>query len=97
MTDLLKVILDVTSEQQKNAQDKQTGFTALHVLVATGRINSNLGETIIRLMLNNGCRTDIRDKQGCTAKQYLTPNDQGYILIQAAEKKEGTCMWRRYF
>ncbi|XP_060067394.1 TPR and ankyrin repeat-containing protein 1-like [Ylistrum balloti] len=85
--DFLKYLFEsyLKTADEKDAKDS-AGNTALHKLVVCGQINTTLGETILRLLLNNGCNTTVRDMSGRTPIQYLGSKDAGYVHIQAAEK-----------
>ncbi|XP_033726508.1 TPR and ankyrin repeat-containing protein 1-like [Pecten maximus] len=85
--DFLKYLFEsyLKTAKEKDAKDSG-GSTALHNLVVCGQINTTLGETILRLFLNNGCSTKVIDKSGKTPIQYLGSKDAGYAHIQAAEK-----------
>lgn len=75
--------------ETKDALNRE-GKTAFHVLVHSGRINDSLGETLLRLLINNGCQSSIPDKNGKLAIDYLTPNDLGFNILSTSTKVAGT-------
>ncbi|XP_061181485.1 TPR and ankyrin repeat-containing protein 1-like [Saccostrea echinata] len=68
-----------TPEEKDAVDDKKK--TAYHILVHSGKINGSLGETLLRLLMNNGCRPSIPDADGKLPIDYLTPTDMGYSLL----------------
>ncbi|KAK3609568.1 hypothetical protein CHS0354_019581 [Potamilus streckersoni] len=83
---LLKYLLEKysTVPEQRDAVDS-SGNGPYHVLIHTGNLNSTIGETIVRLFLNHGCRLDIPDALGKLPIQYLKPTDQIYQIMKKAE------------
>lgn len=75
--------------ETKDGLDRE-GRTAFHVLVHSGKINDSIGETLLRLLINNGCRSSITDRNGKFAIDYLTPNDLGFSILSASTKVAGT-------
>lgn len=75
--------------ETKDALDRD-GRTGFHVLVHSGRINESIGETLLRLLINNGCRSSISDRNGKFAINYLTPNDIGFNILSSSIKVAGT-------
>lgn len=73
----------------KNALDVE-GRTGLHVIVHSGKINDSIGETLLRLLISNGCRSSIQDRNGKLAIDYLTPNDLGFNILSTSTKVAGT-------
>ncbi|XP_062597185.1 TPR and ankyrin repeat-containing protein 1-like [Saccostrea cucullata] len=80
--DLIKLMFSqyLTTPEEKDAVDDKKR-TAFHVLVHSGKINGSLGETLLRLLVNNGCRPSIPDAEGKLPIDYLTPTDMGYSLL----------------
>ncbi|XP_064596809.1 TPR and ankyrin repeat-containing protein 1-like [Liolophura sinensis] len=80
---LLKYLLERLHAdfEAKNGVDGN-GDSAYHIVVKSGKANTTVGETAVRLLLNNGCRCDIRDKAGKLPVEYLNPTDQVYSLLQ---------------
>ncbi|KAL3888661.1 hypothetical protein ACJMK2_001026 [Sinanodonta woodiana] len=83
---LLKYLLEkyATVPEQRDAVD-ESGNGPYHVLINTGNLNSTIGETIVRLFLNHGCRMDIPDALGKLPIQYLKPADQIYQIMKKAD------------
>lgn len=75
--------------ETKDALDGD-GRTGLHVIVHSGKNNDSIGETLLRLLINNGCQSSIPDRNGKLAIDYLTPNDLGFSVLSTTTKVAGT-------
>lgn len=73
----------------KDALDGE-GRTALHIIVHSVKYNDSIGETLLRLLINNGCRSSIPDRNGKLAIDYLTPIDLGFNILSTTTKVAGT-------
>ncbi|OPL33701.1 hypothetical protein AM593_07337, partial [Mytilus galloprovincialis] len=61
------------------------GDTVLHILVKDLEIRkTTIGQTIIGLLVNHGCRLDIKDNAGKTPVEYTSKGDQIFRLLQNA-------------
>lgn len=66
-----------------NAQ--YNGDTVLHIIVKDLEIRkTTIGQTIIGLLVNHGCRLDIKDSAGKTPVEYTSKGDQIFRLLQNA-------------
>lgn len=80
---LLKYLLErLNADFNAKNQVDGDGDSAYHIVVKSGKANTTVGETAVRLLLNHGCRCDIRDKAGKVPLEYLNPTDQVYSLLQ---------------
>ncbi|CAC5365908.1 unnamed protein product [Mytilus coruscus] len=52
-------------------------------------VNTTLGETILRLLMNSGCTAYLKNMSGQLPIDYLKPTDQGFTLLQAAKNNAG--------
>ncbi|KAK3102697.1 hypothetical protein FSP39_013218 [Pinctada imbricata] len=88
-TDLLKYMLKqyLNTDARKNAVDKNRD-SAFHFLVRSGKANSTLGETLFRLLLNNGCNPNLVDAASKRPIDYVRPVDQAYSILNSAQKVE---------
>lgn len=75
--------------EAKDALDGE-GRTGLHVIVHSGKIVDSICETLLRLLISNGCKSSIPDRNGKLAIDYLTPNDLGYNILSTTTKVAGT-------
>ena len=82
--------------ETKDAIDSD-GRTGYHLLVHSGRINESVGETLLRLLINNGCKPSIYDRSGKLPIDYLTPNDLGYNILSTSTNIAGICSYDEYF
>ncbi|CAC5364292.1 unnamed protein product [Mytilus coruscus] len=84
-TDFLKFLLGTyINTSSKKDMINTNGDTAIHVVIKTGKTNSTYGETILRLLVNYGCKFCHKDMSGKLPIEYLKPTDQGYTLLQTA-------------
>ncbi|KAL3888631.1 hypothetical protein ACJMK2_000996 [Sinanodonta woodiana] len=87
---LLKYLLEKFSAvpQQRDAIDSY-GNGPYHVVIRSGKIHSTIGETVVHLLLNSGCRLDIPDALGKLPTQCLKPTDQIYqVMMKAVSQSE---------
>lgn len=83
---LLATFID--SQAKKDMIDKN-GDSAVHLVVKSGKINTTLGESILRLLMNSGCTAYLKNMSGQLPIDYLKPTDQGFSLLQAAKSNAG--------
>lgn len=82
LIDLLRYFVDnclKTNEQKAACNSKKD--SVFHVLIRSGKANTTLGETILRLLLNHGFKPHQKDIMGRLPIQYLRQNEQAYALI----------------
>lgn len=83
--EFLKYLLSSFMIEPSKINAQCNGDTVLHVLVKDlDTRKTTIGETIIGLLVNHGCRLDIKDNVGKTPVEYTSKGDQIFRLIQNA-------------
>ncbi|CAC5380294.1 unnamed protein product [Mytilus coruscus] len=83
--EFLKYLLSSFMIEPSKINAQCNGDTVLHVLVKDLDIRkTTIGETIIGLLVNHGCRLDIKDNAGKTPVEYTSKSDQIFRLLQNA-------------
>ena len=73
----------LTTEVNKNAVDKNKS-SAYHVLAQSGKAHTVLGETLVKMLLSQGCNPNMRDRKNRLAIDYMDPKEPAFTLLMRA-------------
>ncbi|XP_064597430.1 uncharacterized protein LOC135463896 [Liolophura sinensis] len=80
---LLEYILEKSTLREVNQLDSN-GDSTFHVIVKSGKAHGSEGQTAVRLLVRHGGRSDIRDRHGKLATEYVSD------LMQNTEMSQST-------
>ena len=90
MHDLFKYVMENMPAVRAQIDSKDMyGMTALHIMVKSGKTDSFSGEALLKLLLNYGCATDIRDRNGKLPIEYVDKKSPVYGIIMKASQNTG--------
>ncbi|XP_041360663.1 TPR and ankyrin repeat-containing protein 1-like [Gigantopelta aegis] len=94
--DLFKYIMEnIPSARAQIDSKDRFGETAIHIIVKSGKTDSFSGEALLKLLLNYGCATDVRDRYGKLPIDYIDQKSPVFGILRKTSQNTDNSLHKK--